>query len=235
MNSTSYDLSIPEIIREFFNNVESAHKSEIYNYISYKIDAFLDLETLEKELKKLESEQVLKIEGDIVILVSELPREELEIYEIGPWNYQLSINVELPHRRMIDLNQVYYKIDDMPFLKEKNNIFHITSLDFNRNKLLLEVSCDEWEGTATIYENQIEIETIWKINDNPLPEWSDYVINEHPKSSIRETYLAMPAIGHALFLYFAIKSFIVDIHHESQFKILKAELVRAKSVLKKKD
>lgn len=223
---------IRNLIMEFFESTEVANKTDLIYFLSFRIDDLPDLNIIDAEITKLESEGVLTVHEDDIFLVSKVRLGNgRDTYRLGPWNYKIIAEVILPSQD-IDYSEIYERIDKLKCLRNRQNKFcYISSIQLpkSKNKVTIEIIEDEWEGTIILEKNQIDIETVWKIQD-PLSEWEDFISLKNIKGTLKEIYMAMPAASNALAVYFAIKAIISDIHPEGHFKIVTAESIRARQI-----
>ena len=106
MLKTQKDLK--SYILEYFELYGTAHIIDLFNYILIEKNDFISFEIFEEELTKLISENLIRIDDDIIYKTDDKLDESFPFdYEFGDYNFV--INVEI--KNIDNINLYFEKID----------------------------------------------------------------------------------------------------------------------------
>jgi len=209
-------------IKEYFEIYDTAHMTDLFNYILIEKNDFTDFSIFEEELLKLTSEGFIKIENDkIYRIVNKLEADYLFDYEFGEYNFVISVEILNIDKEALRFDQIINRLNTIRKDFKKYDFLPNYAIEKTEKKeLLIEFIADDWEGTIIIKRKSFEICTFLKRNEF-LINWEKYIeFNFTPNDEI---YRSLPASSHALFLYKLIKSILNEVTPECKLNIICAE------------
>jgi len=140
-------LNIKDYILDYFNNFESAHIMDLYDYIYSCIEEVPDFDKFNEELIELSQNKIIKIENEFIhrISIAKQSAKSLE-FRLGSYNFVINAEIDHPHFKELNLDLICNSIKETKIETNNIEIVKILGIDLDKrvNRLVVEVSGDEW-------------------------------------------------------------------------------------------